>query len=172
MNRRTAAPALAAALVASVVLANWLTARYGLIPAGFGLLVPAGTYAAGLALGLRDALDRVGGLRWVLAAIAVGIAVSAWVASPMLAVASAVAFGASELVDLAVWRATLRRGIPTALAASNLAGALVDSVLFLSLSGLGLTLVAVGGQLLVKAGWLTLLALVVVAAARRRAVTA
>jgi uncharacterized PurR-regulated membrane protein YhhQ (DUF165 family) len=167
--------AVAAALVGSVVLANAITARHGLIPAGFGLLVPAGTYAAGLALGLRDALDRLGGLPWVLAAIAVGVSVSAVAASPALAVASAVAFAASELVDLAVWRAMLRRGVTAAVVASNSAGALVDTVLFLTVSGLGLSAVAVGGQLLVKAGWLTLLALAVVAvvrATRSRAVTA
>lgn len=68
---------LATAFVGSVVVANVVTSRFGLIPAGFGLLVPAGTYAAGLALGLRDALQEAAGLRAVFAAIVVGAVVSA-----------------------------------------------------------------------------------------------
>jgi uncharacterized PurR-regulated membrane protein YhhQ (DUF165 family) len=160
----TARLATAAALVATVVVANALTARYGLVPAGFGLLVTAGTYAAGLALALRDALDRLGGLRWVLGTVAVGVALSAWLASPALAVASAVAFGCGELVDLAVWRQLQRRSTVAAIAGSNLAGAVVDSLVFLPLAGFGVSATAVGGQVLVKAGWITAAAILVAAA--------
>ena len=44
----------AAAYLLTVVAANWLTDRYGLVPVGFGLLVTAGTFAAGLSLVCRD----------------------------------------------------------------------------------------------------------------------
>jgi len=194
----------AAALLGTVVLANVLSAHFGLVSAGFGLTVSAGTYAAGLALGLRDLLDRAGGLRWVLGAIAAGIVVSAWAASPQLAVASAAAFAVSELVDLTVWRSLRRtpaaatppllrdssgrgayrpgpaspprRSWRVPLVASNAAGALVDTLVFLPLAGFGLTASAVGGQFLVKAVWMSLLALAVgelVSRARsRRAVIA
>src|SRR3954466_9089323 len=68
-RRRIAlAVVIAVAYIGSIFLANYLTQNHGLIAAGFGLLVPAGTYSAGLALGLRDALQDQAGVRWVLAA--------------------------------------------------------------------------------------------------------
>lgn len=153
MNR----PALyaAAAFVASIALANWMTVAFGLVPAGFGLQVTAGTYAAGLALALRDVLHDAGGLRWVLPAIAAGIAVSFALGAGWIAVASAVAFGLSELADLAVYAPLRRRAWRTAVAASNAVGAVVDTVVFLTISGFGLAPGLVAGQLLVKAVWVT-----------------
>ena len=153
--------AIAAALAGSVLLANWLTTHYGLIPAGFGLLVPAGTYAAGLALGLRDLLHHVGGVRWVLGAVAAGAALSALTGDGRIAVASALAFAVAELLDLLVYVPLRRRGWRRAVVGSNVVGALVDTVLFLTVAGFPLTWQAVGGQLLVKAVWMTLLALLV-----------
>jgi len=35
------------AFVAAIVLANWLTSRYGFVSVGLGLSATAGTYAAG-----------------------------------------------------------------------------------------------------------------------------
>lgn len=162
----TARIAAAAGLIATVVTANWLTARYGLVPAGFGLLVTAGTYAAGAALAIRDALDRAGGLRWVLPTLAAGVVLSAVLAGPQLAVASAAAFACSELADLAGWRALRRRSIAAAVIVSNAVGAVVDTLVFLPLSGLPVTPAAVGGQILVKAGWITAAALLILAAVR------
>src|SRR2546426_2327420 len=52
---------LAVAYLAAIVLANWATAAHGLVPAGFGLLVTAGTYAAGLTLAVRDAVQDAAG---------------------------------------------------------------------------------------------------------------
>lgn len=153
--------AVATVLAGSVLLANWLTTHYGLVGAGFGLLVPAGTYAAGLALGLRDALHQLGGIRWVLAAIAVGAGLSALTGDGRIAVASALAFAVAELLDLLVYVPLRRRGWRRAVVGSNVVGAFVDSVLFLAVAGFPLTGQAVGGQLLVKAVWMTLLALAV-----------
>lgn len=162
---KTALP-LALALVASVVLANLMTAHLGMIGVGFGLIASAGTWAAGLSLVLRDALDRAGGLRWVLPTVAAGVVLSAWLASPALALASAAAFALGELADLAAFRALRRRTLAGAIAASNAVGAVVDTCVFLPLAGFGLTAAAVGGQVLVKAGWLTLAALVVLVLVR------
>jgi queuosine precursor transporter len=163
---RLRAPLLASALVATVVAANVATARLGFVDAGFGLIVSAGTFAAGLALAVRDALDRVGGLRWVLPAIVVGVALSGLLATPALALASAAAFALSELADLGAWRAVRARSIAAAVVVSNLLGALVDTAVFLPLAGLPVTPAAFGGQVLVKAGYVTVAALLVVAAAR------
>jgi queuosine precursor transporter len=169
--QRFAASVLCAALVGSIALANWLTSRYGPVPAGFGLMVTAGTYAAGLSLGLRDALHEAGGYRWVLVGIAAGIGLSGVLGEGRIAVASAVAFGVAELADLSVYVPLRRRSWRTAVVTSNAVGAVADTFLFLWIAGFPLTPELVGGQLLVKAVWMTVLAVVVgegITRARRR----
>lgn len=47
----------ALAFLATILMANYLTSNYGLVPVGFGLVTTAGTYAAGLAFVLRDSLQ-------------------------------------------------------------------------------------------------------------------
>lgn len=161
-------PALfAAALVGAVVFANWATSSFGLVPAGFGLAVPAGTYAAGLALGVRDVLHDAGGVRWVLAGIAAGIVVSFWAGDGRIALASAAAFGLAEIADLAVYAPLRRRQWHTAVVASNAVGAVVDTLVFLTVAGFSLSPSLAGGQLLVKAVWVTAGFLAVAAVARR-----
>lgn len=133
--------AMTAALVATVIAANWTLERYGVLDVG-PLLVPAGTLWAGLAFGLRDVLHEIGGRRWVLAAIVVGAGVSWWVSDGVtipgghlsIAVASGVTFLFSELVDMAVYTPLRDRHWSRAVIASNLAGAVVDSTLFLWLA--------------------------------------
>lgn len=134
--------ALFAAFVATVIGANWALNRYGIVPVGFGLSAPAGVYFAGLAFGLRDALHERAGRWWVLHAIATGAAVSYLIEDGAtipgghvaIAVASAVAFGLSELADLAVYEPLRSRSWPAAVVASNVVGAVVDSALFLWLA--------------------------------------
>lgn len=120
--------------VGTIWAANWLIATFGLVPVGFGLLAPAGVYAAGLALTLRDGVQERLGQRWTLGAIVAGAALSALV-SPQFAVASGVAFGVSELVDMAVYTPLRERDRwLLAVAASNTVGLVMDSVLFLALA--------------------------------------
>jgi uncharacterized PurR-regulated membrane protein YhhQ (DUF165 family) len=126
--------------------------------------------------GLRDALHTVGGIRWVLLAIALGAGLSLLTGDGRIALASAVAFVVAELLDAAVYGPLRRRGWKRAVTASNAVGAVVDTFLFLVIAGFPLTFELVAGQLLVKAVWMTLLALVigqaVVSIRRRQAVTA
>lgn len=123
-----------AAYVGTIVAANWAITRYGMVPVGFGLLAPAGVYLAGLAFTLRDIGQDLAGRAGVLAAIAVGAAVSIAVAPPALAAASAVAFAPSELADMAVYTPLRERRWLLAVAASNAVGLVVDSVLFLAVA--------------------------------------
>lgn len=166
-HRNWIAPALAALLIGAILAANAATNRYGVIPAGFGLTVTAGTYTAGACLSLRDALHELAGIRWVLAAILAGAAASLAVARPTIAVASGVAFLIAELLDLAVYTPLRRAGWRRAVIASNIVGAFADSLIFLSLAGYRLTGEAVGGQLLVKAVWVTGLYLLIAEGVRR-----
>lgn len=131
-----------AAFVGTVVAANWALARYGIVTIWPGVEAPAGVYFAGLAFGLRDALHELGGRRWVLAAIATGAVMSLYIEDAVtipgghvaIAIASAAAFALSELADLAIYTPLRERHWPTAVAASNLVGAAVDSALFLWLA--------------------------------------
>lgn len=145
------------AFVATVVAANWALGRYGVVPVLLGVEAPAGVYFAGLAFGLRDALHERGGRRLVVAAIAVGACVSYVLEDAVtipgglapIAVASAVAFALGELVDLCVYEPLRNRSWPVAVAASNVAGAVVDSAVFLWLAFGSLD--HVGGQVIGKA---------------------
>lgn len=165
MNVKTVAAVVA--YLGSIVAANWLTANYGFVPVGFGLAATAGTFAAGLAFVARDAVQDAAGRIGVLVALVLGALLSWWVATPALAVASAAAFGLSELADMAIYTPLRRRGYVRAALASNVVGSVVDTIAFLLLAGFGLTLAAVCGQLAGKA-WVT--AFVVIAVVIVRAV--
>jgi queuosine precursor transporter len=149
---------------ASIVAANWLILNVGpvvlpdgshLVPVGFGLLAPSGSFAAGVTFVARDVVQRAAGRRWAVGAIAVGTVLSVLV-SPRLAVASGSAFLFSELVDFAVYTPLQERRFVLAVVASGIIGSVVDSVLFLGLAGIPLA-AALPGLLLAKV-WVQLLA--------------
>jgi len=123
-----------AGFIATIIIANWLVSTFGPVPVGFGLMAPAGVFVAGLAFTLRDIAQRQAGRGPVLIAIVVGAAISAIVAEPVFAVASAVAFGASELADFVVYTPLRKRGWVVAVASSNAVGLVIDSILFLWLA--------------------------------------
>ena len=120
-------------LLLAVVLANWLIVHVGIVPVGFGRVAPAGVYAAAGALVCRDLVQNTIGKRWSVAAIATGAALSLLI-SPTFAIASAIAFAASETVDFAVYTALYRRSWLPAVLPAGLAGLIVDSALFLALA--------------------------------------
>lgn len=154
----------AACFVATVYAANWAIQKWGLVPVGFSLEAPAGVYFVGLALILRDTVQRTLG-RWpVIACIVLGAALS-YLIAPAFALASGVAFLASESADMAVYEPLRRKGWVPALVASNIVGAVVDSMLFLWLAFGSLAFLE--GQIVGKL-WMTALALPIIAVARRR----
>jgi uncharacterized PurR-regulated membrane protein YhhQ (DUF165 family) len=151
---RYLAACAAGAYVASVVAANIATSHLGMVPVWPGIAATAGTYAAGLALFFRDTLQDTAGRHAVLAAIAAGAVLSAWLATPQLALASGVAFAASEAADMAIYTPLRRKGWARAVLASNVVGAVVDTVLFLWLAGFPVA-ANLPGQLIGKALWAT-----------------
>ena len=161
--RRAAGLLALAGYIAVIVAANWAVQKFGLVSVGFGLRAPAAVYFVGVAFTLRDLVQNILGRVVSVGAIVVGAGVSAAV-SPSLALASGLAFFCSELADFLVYTPLLRRGWLVALVPANLAGCVVDSVVFLSLAFGSLTLL--GGQVVGKA-WMTLLAVVVLAPVRR-----
>lgn len=153
-----------ASYILTIALANWAIVTFGLVPVGFGLLAPAGVYFAGLAFTFRDMTQEALG-RWAtVVAIVVGAGLSA-IISPTFALASGVAFLASELADLAVYTPLRERHWLGAVALSNTVGLVLDSVLFLLLAFGSLDFLA--GQIVGKL-WMTLLAVGLLALARSR----
>lgn len=125
----------AAAFLTCILVANYATSEFGVVPVGFGLVATAGTYLAGLSFVLRDAVQDVAGRRAAVALIVAGALLSYLVAEPRIALASGVAFLASEAADFAVYTPLRRRGYIRAAAASNAVGAVVDTFLFLAVAG-------------------------------------
>lgn len=141
---------------ASIPLANWMIGHVGVclpqgpcvVPVGFGLTAPSGVLMVGIALVARDAVQSLLGLRIALAAVAVGIGISFFLAPPEIAIASAVAFGLSELADTLVYSPLRRKHLTLALLASAAAGAIVDSAAFLWIAFHSLDFIA--GQIVGK----------------------
>jgi queuosine precursor transporter len=134
--------ALITAFAATVPAANWMMMNVGqcheggpcLIPVGFGRMAPSGVLMIGAALVLRDAVHRIAGAKMALVAIAIGAALSGLISPPALVVASVAAFLLSELVDFAVYAPLHRRKLWMAVLASGIAGAAVDSAIFLMMA--------------------------------------
>ncbi len=164
-----------AGFIACVPAANWLIGNVGtvciprgpcLIPvAPFGITAPSGVLMIGLALVLRDLVQRRLGKAWTLGAILVGAALSGFVAPPALVAASVAAFLLSELADFAVYTPLQKRGLIRAVVLSSLVGLCVDSVAFLYLAFGSLDYL--GGQIIGKA-WMVLLSIPVIRLLRDR----
>lgn len=146
------------AFLACIPAANWLIGNVGarcipngpcVIPVGFGLSAPSGVLMIGLALVLRDIVQRTLGLAWVIAAILAGAALSAAIAPPALVIASATAFLLSELADTAVYTPLAERRLMLAVALSSVVGLAIDGAVFLWLAFGSLALLP--GQVLGKA---------------------
>ena len=139
--------AFLAIYIGSIVLANWLVSRYGIIPIGFGLMAPAGVFAVGVTFPCRDYIQRE--MPYLgIAAIIVGAGIS-WLISPVLAVASGATFLCSETADAIIYT-PLRKRFQWAILASGTVAIVVDSLLFLKLAHIPYS-VALTGQIVGKA---------------------
>jgi uncharacterized PurR-regulated membrane protein YhhQ (DUF165 family) len=158
----------------TIPAANWLIGHVGttcvpngpcLIPVAPKLMAPSGVLMIGIALVLRDLVQRRLGVGVAALAILAGAAISAFLAPPALVIASAAAFLLSEFADLAVYTPLVRRGFVVAVVVSSLIGLVVDSIVFLWLAFGSLDFLA--GQIVGKA-WMVLLSIPLVAWLRRR----
>ncbi|WP_439497735.1 VUT family protein [Bosea sp. (in: a-proteobacteria)] len=158
----------------TIPAANWLIGNAGtvcvpngpcLVPVWPGIKAPSGVLMIGLALVLRDIVQRRLGPLVGLGAILVGAAISGFLAPPAIVVASVAAFLLSELADFAVYTPLQRRRFVTAVIASSLVGLVIDSIVFLWLAFGSLDFLA--GQVIGKA-WMVLLALPLMHLLRRR----
>ena len=175
MNRRNAEGlGFLAAFALSIPAANWLIGHVGtycvtggpcVIPVAPGLTAPSGVLMIGLALVLRDLVQRRLGLAASVLAVVAGAGLSALLAPPNLVLASGAAFLLSELADLAVYTPLQRRGLVIAVVLSSMAGLVVDSAVFLQLAFGDLTFLA--GQIVGKT-WMVLLSVPIIRWLRER----
>lgn len=163
--------------VATIFLANFFIRNVGtechgnvcLVPMwpSFGIgdgMVPSGVLWAGLALTLRDLVQRRLGFWWSWGAVAVGAALSALL-DPSLALASGGAFFLAETLDLFVYTPLQKRNLILAVVGSNIVGMIVDSFVFLYIAGI--PIIYMEGQVVGKL-WMTLAALPVIYYIRNR----
>lgn len=158
----------------TIPAANWLIGHAGtvcvpngpcLVPVAPGVVAPSGVLMIGLALVLRDLVQRRLGVEFGIGAIIVGSTISAGLAPPSLVVASAAAFLLSEFADFAVYTPLARRRLVAAVFASSVVGLIVDSIVFLWLAFGSLEFLI--GQIIGKL-WMVLLAIPFVVYMRRR----
>jgi queuosine precursor transporter len=159
----------------TIPAANWLIGHVGtscfapagpcVLPVAPGLMAPSGVMMIGIALVLRDLVQRRLGTVMSALAILVGSGLSALLAPASLVLASATAFLLSEFADLAVYTPLARRRLVASVVASSLVGLVVDSIVFLWLAFGSLDFLA--GQVVGKA-WMVLLSVPFVAWLRRR----
>jgi queuosine precursor transporter len=159
----------------TIPAANWLIGHVGtscavphgpcVVPVAPGLMAPSGVMMVGIALVLRDLVQRRLGTGPSALAILFGSGLSALLAPASLVIASATAFLLSEFADLAVYTPLARRRLVVAVVASSLIGLIVDSIVFLWLAFGSLDFLA--GQVVGKS-WMVLLSIPFVAWLRRR----
>ncbi len=158
----------------TVPVANWMIGHVGtvcvpngpcLIPVAPKLMAPSGVLIIGIALVLRDLVQRRLGFRFAVAAILIGAALSGLVAPVSLVIASASAFLLSEFADLLVYTPLARKRMVTAVVLSSMVGLVIDSIVFLWLAFGSLEFLA--GQVVGKA-WMVLLSIPFVVLLRRR----
>lgn len=163
-----------ALFVLTIPAANWLIGHLGtvcppdgpcLVPVAPGVMAPSGVMMVGLALVLRDIVQRRLGLAFGLGAIAAGAAISVALAPPAIVMASALAFVLSELADVLVYTPLQRRRFVTAVVASSAIGLVVDSAVFLMVAFGSLHYLP--GQILGKL-WMVILSIPLLAWIRRR----
>lgn len=127
----------------TVPIANWLIGNVGtqcvpdgpcLLPVGLGLMAPSGVLIIGLALVLRDWLHELAGWRWSVVAVFAGAGLSLAFSPPEIAISSAVAFTVAEIADLSVYTPLRRKSRPFAVMASQVVGAIIDSMIFVYLA--------------------------------------
>ena len=174
MSVRNEGYAYLVAFILTIPAANWMIGNVGtvcpenspcLIPVGFEVMAPSGVIMVGLALVLRDLVQRRLGKLWALGAIVAGALLSALIAPQALVLASGAAFLVSELADFAVYTPLQKKRLVLAVFMSGVVGLVVDSILFLQLEFGSLDYLS--GQIIGKT-WMIVLALPIIWWIRQR----
>lgn len=119
----------------SIPFANWWLEQHGLWDLNHLGMVPSAVWVVAFSFVLRDLAQITLGRAWAWGAIAVGTALSWWLAAPALAIASGAAFLWSESTDALVFTPLADRGrFALGVAISGVAASAVDSAIFMRLA--------------------------------------
>jgi queuosine precursor transporter len=119
--------------IGAIVAVNWAFTRVEPIPLPIGGVWQPVALMVGFVFVLRDFAQREIG-HWVLAAMAVGVVLSYFMAEPFIAVASATAFLLSEVADWAVYSFT-GKPLSQRVLWSSVISTPIDSAVFLGMIG-------------------------------------
>ena len=132
---------LAVGYVGLVVLANWLASAYLVHVPLTPYIAPAGVFAIGGILVLRDWMQQLHGLLrtmplvYAAGLISWGIGdLAGWTSLQKIAVASIIAFTISETVEALVFTPIRNRSLTLGVALSGTVGLAIDSWLFLTIA--------------------------------------
>lgn len=121
------------AYLASIVVVNFAFSMLPMIELPFDQSIPIGTFLVGFIFVLRDYAQREIGA-WVYLAMLAGVLLSYVMADPFVAVASAVAFALSEIIDALVFTYT-KKPMRDRVLLSSAVSTPVDSAVFLLMLG-------------------------------------
>lgn len=138
---RTIVALLALGYVSLAILANWLASAYVIQVPLTHLYAPAGIFAIGAVLVLRDWMQQLAGF-WTVYALVLAAAVASylageafgWTQLQKIALASVLAFTVSETIEAVVFTPLRHRSLTFGVLASGFVGNAVDSWIFLTVA--------------------------------------
>ena len=119
--------------IASIVIVNYAFSILPILPLGEGIVIPSATFLVGLIFVFRDFAQKEVG-HYVISAMLLAGALSYFLASPTIAIASVTAFLVSEFADWGVYSFT-GRPFPQRVLLSSALATPIDSALFLYMIG-------------------------------------
>jgi queuosine precursor transporter len=132
---------LAVGFVGLVLLANWLASRFVVHVPLTPYMAPAGVFAIGGVLVLRDWMQQLAGLRWTMPLVyAAGLFswlvgdLAGWTSLQKIAIASVIAFTVSETIEALVFTPIRNKQLTLGVALSATIGNAIDSYIFLTIA--------------------------------------
>lgn len=126
------------AAMAFVVVASNFLVQYPVQYLGLGEILTWGAFTYPVAFLITDLTNRRFGVRAARLVVSVGfvlaVALSVWLASPRIAIASGTAFLVAQFLDISIFDAMRRQAWWRAPLISSLAGSVIDTVIFFSLA--------------------------------------
>lgn len=135
MNKKTVGIVALLGFLLSIPFANWWLTENGFWNAPFLGPLPSALWVVAISFILRDVVQITLGREVAWVAIAVGSAMSYFLADPFVALASCVAFAVSESIDALIFTPLANRGkFLLGITVSGYAAGFVDSALFVRIA--------------------------------------
>lgn len=135
MNKKTVGIVALLGFLLSIPFANWWLTENGFWNAPFLGPLPSALWVVAISFILRDVVQITLGRKVAWVAIAIGSAMSYFLADPFVALASCVAFAVSESIDAIIFTPLANKGrFLLGITISGYAAGFVDSALFVRIA--------------------------------------